>query len=109
MYMWGKRDEWMSFSNCGGSADHTLPPTRTKEEEADKPVADVRKVVDICSSCRVRPECIEWALGKDQPYPPMDVWAAGKFIPINRGRAKRVRAELAASLDAERAARGDDI
>ena len=108
MKLWRTRDEWTKYANCQDSPDHTLPPERG-EEDADKPVADVDKVVRLCSTCRVRPECIEFALGKDQPYPPTDVWAAGRFIPVDKRKARRVRQELAATLVDERNARGTDI
>lgn len=108
MKLWRTRDEWTKYVACQGSLDHTVPPVRG-EEDADKPVADVAKVERLCAGCRVRPECIEWALGKDQPYPPTDVWAAGRFIPVDKRKARRVRQELAATLVDERRVRGDDI
>lgn len=108
MKLWNRRDEWTQYANCHNSIDHTLPPERG-EEDADKPVADAEHVQRICGACRVRPECIEYALGKDQPYPPTEVWAAGRFIPVDKRKARRVRQELAASLADERAARGDDV
>ena len=108
MKLWRTRDEWKRYINCYKVPDHTLPPERG-EEDADKPVANVALVRSLCATCRVRPECIEWALGKDQPYPPTDVWAAGRFIPVDKRKARRVRQELAATLVEERAARGDDV
>jgi hypothetical protein len=108
MKLWRTRDEWTKYANCQDSLDHTLPPVRG-EEDADKPVADVQKVSRACGTCRVRPECIEHGLGKDQPYPPTDVWIAGRFIPVDKRKARRIRQELAATLEAEYEARGDDV
>ena len=108
MKLWRTRDEWKRYAGCTNSPDHTIPPVRG-EEDADKPVANVRKVVDICRRCRVRPECIEFGLGKDQPYPPTDVWVAGRFIPVDKRHARRVRQELAETLSLEYEARGDDV
>jgi hypothetical protein len=107
MKLWTTSDEWKKYASCGGSIDHTIPPERD-EEDADKPVANVRKVQHICGTCRVRPECVRWALkpGADQP---VDVWVAGRFIPVNKRKARRVRQELAETLDREYAARGDDV
>jgi hypothetical protein len=108
MKLWRTRDEWTRYANCHDSIDHTLPAVRT-EEDADKPVANVGKVIRACNACRVRPECIEYGLGKDQPHPPTEVWVAGRFIPVDKRNARRVRQELAATLSGEYAARGDDV
>lgn len=107
MKLWRTVDEWKKYSNCGGSIDHTIPPTRS-EEDADKPVADPDKVRSICGACRVRPECIRWAL-KPGPDQPVDVWVAGRFIPMNKRQARKVRQQLADALEGELIARGDDI
>lgn len=107
MKLWRTRDEWKRYANCGGSPDHTLPPTRG-EEDADKPVADQNRVVYLCAGCRVRPECIRWAT-KPGPDAPVDVWVAGRFIPPDKRGARKVRAQLAETLDEEYFVRGDDV
>jgi hypothetical protein len=63
MKLWRTRDEWTRYANCHDSIDHTLPAVRT-EEDADKPVANVGKVIRACNACRVRPESRVWGLGK---------------------------------------------
>jgi hypothetical protein len=107
MKLWHRNNEWTSYASCRGSIDHTIPPTRDPDEQ-DRPVANRGKVVDICGSCRVRPECIKWAL-KPGPAQPVDVWVAGRFIPMNKRQARKVRQQLADSLEGEFEARGDDI
>lgn len=107
MKLWTTASEWTKYANCGGSLDHSIPPERP-EDEAGLPVADPAVVRAICAECRVRPECIRWAVkpGADQP---VDVWVAGKYIPVNKRGARKMRQELAGSLEREYVARGDDI
>jgi hypothetical protein len=105
--LWTTVDEWKLYAACGDSIDHTLPPERP-EDEAGLPLADPPTVRRICSHCRVRPECIRWAI-KPGPEQPVDVWVAGKYIPVNKRRAQKVRLQLAAMLDKEYAFRGEDI
>jgi hypothetical protein len=106
---WKKDDEWVGYAACGEtdshppSKDHTLPPERG-EEDADKPVADPARVRSICAGCPVRPECIRWSLGEDQPT---DVWVAGVYIPVGTRRANRARDRLKAMLPNEIEKRGD--
>src|ERR1044072_447647 len=104
MKLWHKKGEWTRYASCGGSIDHTIPPERVRsndplDDESHLAVADPDEVRRICGSCRVRPECIEWATDPDKPE--SGVWCAGRWIPDNKRRARKVRALLTATLRAE--------
>lgn len=103
MKLWNRHDEWTQYANCGDSIGHILPPHR----DDGGPVADVPVVQAICEGCRVRPECIKWATDPNKPE--SSVWVAGRWIPGGKRQARRVRAELLASLSNEYEARGDDV
>lgn len=107
MKMWKTSDEWKRYANCGNSIDHTIPPERPPEE-ADKPVADPDKVRRICDHCRVRPECAIWAT-KPGPDSPIDVWAVGEFIPVDKRKARRAKERIRASIPQEFLDRGEDV
>lgn len=112
MKLWTTHDEWVQFSNCGGSLDHTIPPERPSssdplDDESELPVADPKRIADLCGSCRVRPECIQWATDKDKPE--RSVWVAGRWVPDNKRRARKVRSELVLTIPSELASRGEDV
>jgi hypothetical protein len=103
--LWSRSDEWKVYAACGGSVDHTVPPTRCGEE-AGLPVADVDNVRRICDGCRVRPECARWGAGELEP---VDVWVCGRFIPVDKRKARKVREELSRTVDLELMLRGEDV
>lgn len=111
MKLWNKSDEWMQYASCGGSVDHTLPPDR----DDGGPVANTLEVKGICDRCRVRPECIRWALTPQggskgfSPSLPASVWVAGRWIPESKQKAKRVREELVFAFLGELESRGEDV
>jgi hypothetical protein len=102
--MWRRSDEWIAYANCGGSPDHTIPP-REYSQGGDESMPFL--VMAICRSCRVRPECAEWASKGER-----GVWAAGRYIPSDdesKSEGARVREELAASVPVELELRGEDV
>ena len=112
MTLWQRRDEWTRYANCFGSVDHTVPPERHTaldplDDESGLPVADPVVVRRICDSCRVRPECVQWAT--DPAKPERGVWVAGKWIPENKRKARKVRAEPVLTIPRELESRGDDV
>jgi hypothetical protein len=112
MKLWRTDQEWFKYANCGDSPDHTIPPERKRsadpmDDESHLAVADQDKVKSLCGSCRVRPECIQWAT--DPAKPERSVWCAGRWIPDNKRRARKVRAELVLTLQKELSSRGEDV
>lgn len=110
--LWNTQDEWTQYANCGESLDHTIPPERPHsdnpmDDESQLPVADPARVKSICDSCRVRPECIKWATDPDKPE--AGVWCAGRWIPANKRRARKVRVDLVLTLPSEIHSRGEDV
>lgn len=114
--LWLRKYEWLSYSACGDSIDHILPAKR----RGKGPVSDVRRISDICGSCRVRPECIMHAVDTKAH----SVWVAGQWIPDDDGNragkvwrnkrwvdsvATRVRKSLQDTVDRELEMRGDDV
>lgn len=104
MKFWARSDSWFAFANCGGSEDHTLPPSRTDAGL----VACIPLVQEICKGCRVRPECARWAVEGNEH----GVWACGTWIPghdEDKKTAKLVRHNLFESIPGELERRGEDV
>jgi hypothetical protein len=111
--MWEKKDDWIKYASCYGSADHTLPPERKVrstdplDDESKLPLADPKRVRRICDGCRVRPECIMWATDPEKPQ--SGVWCAGRWIPVTTVAGQKVRNALVSTLPSELQSRGEDV
>lgn len=68
MKTWRRRYEWVQFANCGGSELHTGENLN---------IGQVNAASKLCSDCRVRPECIEWAIREKVST----VVVAGVYLP----------------------------
>lgn len=98
MKRWRKKDEWMDLAYCGGSLLHTVDdPTPDEAAEAKS----------VCSSCPVRPECIEWALETSA----CSVFVAGTYLPdpCFKKELRQAFSRLRAELPAERKRSGMDL
>jgi hypothetical protein len=98
MKMWTRRDEWVELALCVDSDIHTM----------ENPAAEhMQLAAQLCGQCRVRPECIEWAVRESA----CAVVVAGTYLPDpqNKKELKSIYHQLRESLPNERKARGDDI
>lgn len=98
MKRWVRKDEWMELAACGGSEVHT----------ADDPdEQQLAEAILVCAGCRVRPECIEWAVSDRA----CGVVVAGTYLPDPKLRRelKLLYIQLGSSLAGERELRGTDI
>lgn len=95
---WLRRDEFMELAACYGSDAHTAE--NPSPEELDT-------ASQICASCDVRVECIEWAI-KNKIN---SVVVAGTYLvdPENRRELKEQYGYLKRSLPQERRSRGAEI
>lgn len=111
MKLWSKKFEWQDYSSCVGDVKFVTEP-RSSETPPWSPGPtlndqEVQEVREICGNCRVRPECIRWALDDEVS----SVWIAGEYLPdpaFRRG-LRSVYDRLRGSLPDELARRGDDI
>ena len=104
MKFWSRKDEWVEYAACFGSADHTRPPAR----DDDGPTADPAVVERLCSICRVRPECAQWAVDGEEH----GVWVCGTWVPghdEDKRAAKDLRHMLFQIIEEERKLRGEDV
>ncbi len=94
MKTWLKKFEWMGYTACEGDARFIA------ESSLDDP-----ELSRICSTCQVRPECIQYALESES----CGVFVAGVRLPdpIMGDRLRRIRRELKAALPQELSARGE--
>lgn len=111
MKLWSKKYEWQGFSNCSGDVRFITDPRSTESPPwSPGPTLDheeVQEVRAICGACRVRPECIKWALEDDVS----SVWVAGEYLPdpTFKRSLRLVTDRLRSSLPHELAVRGDDV
>lgn len=98
MKMWRKRDEWVTYAACAGDGRFTADALNGN---------DAQQVREICAGCRVRPECIQWALDERVSA----VVVAGTLLPDPKHKRalRRIYAELRHRLPFELEARGEDI
>ena len=98
MKTWKRKYEWMQLAVCAGSDLHTAETLNAEQlEEATK----------MCDSCKVRPECMEWALKENA----CSVFVAGVSLPdpAFKRELRSAYAFLKRSLPKEREARGRDV
>jgi hypothetical protein len=109
--LWYRKDEWQGYANCLGDSRFISDPRSTEDtpwapaQTLDR--SEVQEIRRICGECRVRPECIKWALDYDMS----SVWVAGEYLPdpaFKRG-LRSVHDRLRGSIPGELAARGDDV
>jgi hypothetical protein len=96
MKTWLRRDEWMYLAACWESEVHTAE---------DPSPSDCDEAEAICGGCRVRPECIQWAI-RDRAS---SVFVAGIYLPDPQFKRELRLAYkyLQGSLDQEFANRKD--
>jgi hypothetical protein len=110
MKTWLKKYEWMIYAACVDNPIHTAEmgtPIGGDGDWSDIPgfLADISEAQEVCDSCIVRPECIEWALSDNAS----GVVVAGVYLPdpANKKELRNAHAELRKSLPLERERRGD--
>lgn len=94
MKIWRNKFEWMGYANC-------LDDVRFVSESS----SDDEQLETICDQCRVRPECIQWAVSDEVS----SVFVAGVRLP-DPAHKRALRAEherLGRTYDAEVVARGE--
>ncbi|WP_411828816.1 WhiB family transcriptional regulator [Mycobacterium intracellulare] len=96
--LWDTATEWRGYANCRGDERFTAERLTAQ---------DIVEVQQICGQCRVRPECIEWALQQRASA----VIVAGAIMPDPQFKKslRRVHRFLRDRLPYEREARGEDI
>lgn len=109
MKTWRKKYEWTSYAACADNPLHTAEMVTGEDLEAqDEPgvtLTDISEAQKVCQECRVRPECIEWAIREKA----CAVVVAGKYLPDPFFK-KELRAaynELQKSLPSELEKRGE--
>lgn len=97
MKTWLRKYEWVQYALCVDSSIHTAEALTDAEVDA---------AAAICSACRVRPECMEWAVREKA----CSVVVAGVYLPdpMYRKELRAAYAELRRNLPAEFEARGSE-
>lgn len=97
MKTWLRKYEWVQYAMCVDSPLHTAE--ELSDDELDAAAA-------ICANCRVRPECMEWAVREKA----CSVVVAGVFLPdpMYRKELRAAYSELRRNLPAEFLARGSE-
>jgi WhiB family transcriptional regulator, redox-sensing transcriptional regulator len=90
MTMTGNGENWRSSGACR-SADPDLFFPISSRGPAEKQIARAKM---ICAGCRVRQECLEFALAYDQTY---GIWGGTTAEDRQRDRRRRRRAAAAAA------------
>lgn len=105
MKTWLRKYEWTIYAACADSDLHTAeylapdPPRVELDEES------LKTAVDICRECKVRPECIEWAIKEKA----CAVMVAGVYLPdpVFKKELRLAYQHLQKLLPVERKNRGD--
>lgn len=113
MKTWRKKYEWTIYSACANSELHTAEyNVGDISDPCDQPgnllnESEFERAVALCGSCRVRPECIEWALSEKA----CGVIVAGLHLPdpFCKKELKEAYAKLRELLPSEKVNRGEEI
>jgi coenzyme F420-reducing hydrogenase delta subunit len=98
MRTWQRKYEWVQLAACEGSDLHT------KDDPSE---SEVRAAAAVCAGCKVRPECIEWALRERA----CGVVVAGEYLPdpMYKRELRAVYAKLRRAFPDEFEARGGEV
>lgn len=81
MKTWRKKYEWTSYAACADNPLHTAEMPAGEDSDAqDQPgmvIDDISEAQKVCDKCKVRPECIEWAIRENA----CAVVVAGRYLP----------------------------
>lgn len=112
MKTWRRKYEWTAYAACVDSTLHTAEYFAPELDNSglDTPAfelsdRDLESAAEVCRVCRVRPECIEWAVREKA----CSVVVAGTYLPdpIFKRELRVAYHKLQKSLPAEREKRGD--